>query len=910
MNIQAKYSYIGDWLIDKYNDEDLKKEIHRKANIELTKLLNRDKSVVDMDSYLFLSLVYIGMDRYDQSFYEHLRDYYPEAYSSFSEQHVNNRIREYVKYIRYIQEDDENRVIDYVLKESFVPRNYLPSFFRFLYDIFVIDFDYNFPKIRDDRDLIIETEKEIKNLLMQIMGQGSKSPNEELTVTVDGNYKNYILTKGTVLALSNEESLNSLAPIIVKMLNLFHADFWEDNIRNTALNKHLLDGFESWKDSNVDRRNKSNTSKSISWEVLRPRIVRYEPITGNIVLNTRRHIINGAVAGDHFQIKIYNGKVVIKTVEEYELKLKYTMGGIKIDPMQIQVDDFIGEMKYCVYHNGTEIYSTANNLFYNYLVFDKNLKILKNINEYNDNVLIASDEELFTPGFTKLPSKIHHLYTGILNDTTVLNFESSNVLLTDNAPMQIKGQTEKSVRAKMVGKTIDVYSVLHTLYVDITHEDFESLILSINEQNLRLKDISSLLEVGPTTYATLNLGAVIGATGYYKINLVNGSTNHETIELLYDFQFVNSFVFNDDYSMNQLFSSSFFENDDIRYSKEFLENDELVNQIKEVSLSHGILKYELSFDIDRYIINDKSYYLSRYIWYPNLETNFVVHTKGITSYEIIINSKESQKKLLHESQNSLIISKNDLEYALNRSNNGIIWVNIIKDNEQPITLLVHKYNIYNKGNYTLINEKDSLQIKVNYFGLNTMNLEYTDENDLNQVIFLPNNEFIKINLSPNIEFKLSIVEGEKYNPFQKNAIRRVHEELYHCHLDTNRLIKNSFTIKKAYLEEESYADALRGVILTDLHLDTNGCVRGNISHRDRDCDVLHLFDNINPVKIEFLGEVTLKGSAPETPILAHITDLDDDGLMIKKYECTLDTNLNARFGPVNHFVMTIEGGVK
>lgn len=96
MNTFAKYNFVGDWLIDKYNDDELKEEIHNRAREDLLRLLNREMDMVDMSSYLFLSLIYIGMDNYKGNFYSHLENYYEEAFENYSEQQINNIIREYI----------------------------------------------------------------------------------------------------------------------------------------------------------------------------------------------------------------------------------------------------------------------------------------------------------------------------------------------------------------------------------------------------------------------------------------------------------------------------------------------------------------------------------------------------------------------------------------------------------------------------------------------------------------------------------------------------------------------------------------------------------------------------------------------------------------------------------------------
>ncbi len=909
MDTFAKYNFVGDWLIDKYNDDELKEEIHNRAREDLIRLLNREMDMVDMSSYLFLSLIYIGMDNYNGNFYSHLENYYEEAFENYSEQQINNRIREYIKFIRNVKEDDENRVIDYVLKESFIPQHYLSRFYKFLYDIFVIDYDYNFPQERVESDIIEETEKEIGDLLRQILIQASQTNNEEITIKVNDRYKNYILTKGTILALTDEQSLQSLIPIVVKMLNLFHADFWGENIREIALNKHLLEGFESWKKENIRQQNVGQSKTTSERQTLRPRITRYDHSKNSVVLRTRRHIINGAVDTDDFQVSVYNGKKLLLSLDNDCLTLKYTMGGIRIEPMDILVDDFLGEMKYVVTHNNREIYSTLNNLHFDYLVFDKNLNRLSIIDTYEDNALITTMDKMTTSGFDEKRLPNFYQYTGLINEKMVLHFEGSNVLLTENEAFMIMQKPVESVVAQFNDDIVDVYTKPFSLYLDVTNEDFNSLIVSVNTKNYRLCNISSPVKVGESTYATLNLETIIDVAGYYTIEYVNAENTNESLSFIYDPLYFNNYLLNENHSINQHINSSFFSYQNLHYSKESLEKEELKKQSRDVIIDSNQLRYTFNLLHDYYCINGKAYYLTRYIWFPTLKTSLIVNVSDAFSYEIISNGNTCKYEV-SDGSDHITISKNDLEHCLRNSTSGIISINITKNNGDVHTLIVHDKNIYNIDDSTLITEKDALQIKIEYVGQNRMYVEYEDANGMLKKTTLPNDVFVRIPLDANREYRLKIKEGEEYNPFIENALPKEHQLLYYYHLNEESLVKNSFALKLAYIEEDSTGEILKRTVLDNLYIDANNIIHGILSYHERGSDILIPFQEINPVKVEFLGDVTIKGEVTKTPVLAYITDVDGDGLMLDKYRCTIDLDSNSRYGPINHFIMNIKGEIQ
>lgn len=60
--------YLGDLLIDKYNDEELKNEIHSLADQEIYDSVVNSRSVEKMDNVVLLSLILIAIEKYDSSF--------------------------------------------------------------------------------------------------------------------------------------------------------------------------------------------------------------------------------------------------------------------------------------------------------------------------------------------------------------------------------------------------------------------------------------------------------------------------------------------------------------------------------------------------------------------------------------------------------------------------------------------------------------------------------------------------------------------------------------------------------------------------------------------------------------------------------------------------------------------------
>ena len=408
----------------------------------------------------------------------------------------------------------------------------------------------------------------------------------------------------------------------------------------------------------------------------------------------------------------------------------------------------------------------------------------------------------------------------------------------------------------------------------------------------------------------MNLNAVITEAGYYIIHLVNPRVNKAQIQFIYDPMQINRFELNDDYSINHHISSSFFSTENIHHTKEQLEINEIQYLQKETILQGRTLKYSLKIVVDNYEINGKSFYFSRYIWFPNLRTDLVINTSGIVEYEIFSNDFIITKKILQEPNNKLTIKHNDLEFSLADSIDGKIWVIIKKKNGKVIRLLVHKYNIYSNKNCIIIPEVNSVKFKINFVGLNKMSLQYKNESGKDEKLTLNDGVFVKVPLVPNIEYLLKVVEGDDTNIFSINNQVRVHQEIYHSYLGVDRLMKNDYSVDGAIIDEDSKTEQLRGVVLNGLHYDEESNINGILSYHSRDNDTLYEFENINPVKIEFIGDVTVSSSTEVIPVVAYITDSDFDGLMLDKYGCTIDLSENQRHGPINYFKMTIRGELK
>ena len=225
---------IGVNIIEIMGNESIIHKIHESAQGQLSRTLNSYSGSALIDNELvFISLVLIGLMKYDGSFYSNVEDTYSYLYDRFSSQKIEGQIRSIISRFKADKSMEQSRIINTVLMNAIVPQYFLPDFFEFIYDIYQMNFDFTLDKnIYDEFKFVYEG---ISNSL--------NPDNDEIHFNT--TKKVYKLIRSTKQLILSEEEFESIIQLSIRVIKLIDKIYWEEkNIE--IVNPYLKEGYQNW----------------------------------------------------------------------------------------------------------------------------------------------------------------------------------------------------------------------------------------------------------------------------------------------------------------------------------------------------------------------------------------------------------------------------------------------------------------------------------------------------------------------------------------------------------------------------------------------------------------------------------------------------------------------------------------
>lgn len=355
---------IGVEIIDLLDNEDVIDEIHSMAEYQLKKaLISYSGTEMNDPEIVFISLVLIGMMEYnDGNYYEYVRDTYTDLYNIKSKQAIENIIRYTLgRYQTETQKKTQSRKIDIALNNAIVPRNYLPSFFDFIFDIYKINFSCNLSdNLYDDFRFVYEGLRY------------SLSDDDSLNLTV--TQKTYKLIKSTKELILDEKSIDAVIRLSIIVVRLIDKRVWNQELN--IFNPYLKSGFDEWnchyETNHIGESDKSQIRSR--WEP------KFQLSGETVLLIPPVHKVKGHYNYRNICIKVSNGNKVI--YQNNKPDIREIIGGYQVSVDKIKISDPLGQISYQVSCSSEIIYDSKNKLHRSYIVFDKKGKEIHNNTDY------------------------------------------------------------------------------------------------------------------------------------------------------------------------------------------------------------------------------------------------------------------------------------------------------------------------------------------------------------------------------------------------------------------------------------------------------------------------------------------------------------------------------------------------
>lgn len=858
---------IGNDLIELIDDNTIISKIHREAIQQLKILVGQKCSVYDVDSeIIFISLTLIALLKYDSNYYDYVEEVYQDVYDRYNDQRIEGQIR---NVIRKYYENNETRIINYVLENAVVPINFLPSYFDFIYDIYKHNFDECIDSnvdLKDEFSFVFEGIR--KNLNYET---------DDLKLNVTN--KTYSLIKTTKNLIQDDTRVSALIDLSVKIVKFIDEYKW-NNPTLAITNEYFKYGFEEWKTKNSDE-NKSRKDRVLTskWE---PHFVLNQDDT---YLYIPEHKIKSSYNYSDLKLTVLSDEHVIyenTTPEVYEI-----IGGYKIVCENVHIDTPLKKIRYKLSCGEELIYDSKEKLYRDYIVFDSLGNELKNNKDYSGVCLICTKESEIDSAQLRTKKENYNI---LFKNVTVGEYITIGGELFNFSTILkpgLIGQTN-GVVYQILEENYDIYNKLDGIVYEST----------VGENKI-------YITINGSRECITNHPLEKKKRGLYNNYLIQLNLPNNRYRISIDEQEGNNIINKKEFN--------FIVDDSFERSVEILSQDELLVKIHSnlngdeesvVSLSESdpnyisIKNHNYIIPLDKFMyrLDESSWtiykdYNSDYLWMGNINSNskFIMNGAAIDKVEVlskngVLLSTMYPKTLEHgykEIQASSLKSYYEEDMVILAFYVENTKVGLIK-------LYCKSIVLKDETRFNYDTSKDILLCNVKYIG-NNIKIEIS--NDENEIVYYKENilsgESFEIdNLKPFTNYYVKVLEpaegftldGDKQLYYKKIRFYTpeslLGRRLYIYSVDFNQTIQGRWMKKSMKL--------MRTFLRIDEKVDDN-IYSGRILYR-RD-DGFKVPKNINPVEVEINSDIN--GGTVE----AWITN-EGDSLLMNFNEKTILNNMD------------------
>ena len=607
---------IGMHLIRVLDNEEVIERINKRAEKSLHTALTTNGGYIPDKEIIFISLSLIALMYYDGNYYDHVADVYENLYNGkFSQQRIEGQIRDIIrKYTPVTGESKEYRlVIDSVLQNTLVPKEFLKGFFEFIYDIYKLNFDYDLP---DDPS-------EDFRFVYDGLKSNMSSDSDDLKLNV--TKKSYKLIKSTKRLISDGVYLDDIIELSIVVIKLIDRYIWDKN--NDIYNPYLKYGYEKWIESlEKDKMDKtSRKTKNSRWE---PHFILENT---SVYLVPPVHRIKNEYDYRDIRIVVMSDEEVI--FENDKLYIKEIIGGYSLISEPIFIKKPLGKLSYKIMSSSEQIYDSKEILYRSMIIFNlENGAEIKNNTDFTGTAILCVDRDteddnnIFTSESYKLISVNAREGATLIVGEDVFNFTSYLKPGVYGEVYDDKFITLKNDETNI----IPVYSDARHFIFEADSK-YENIRIIINERTNYLSDynFNESSRSGINKYSVDFSGLDDGIYSVAVIAEYKGSDERivKTITFAVDKNLSADFIKLSDDSYSISVVSGIIE----QAVNRDIDLDDFDERFIDFIYKGKAYVYNVMFDYDAYKLNDKWYPVDREIWIDEIksDTELQIYTKPV-----------------------------------------------------------------------------------------------------------------------------------------------------------------------------------------------------------------------------------------------------------------------------------------
>lgn len=529
----ANKKLIGNELIEFLYDEQFENELHKLTDRAIIYLARDTLIAQNLKYYLIVSLSYIAMKEYDNSFWPYVEKFYEDSLKQIGSVNLmENSIREMISEF-IIDKTNSGRQIDYLISNSIVPRKHLDDFFEFVFDIYKINFEYSLPE-NYQNDLFY---------IYRFLRDRVRDDKENFEIEV--TKKTYKLRMGTLNIIKKQIDVESLVLLTSRVLKIIDQNYYNENI-DLLKNEYYKYGFIKWNEavSTVEK------IKSYSYET-REKNSKWKPKfkydNGKIILETPRHIIpdyeSKHIDPNTIKISLYNDDKLIYRDEKP--CVEKGIGILKLSSSKVNVEFPLKKLRYIVSAGEEIIYDSKEALYRNSIFFNYIGDEIKKYKSYQGNSYICYLSSEDSKINFKLKKEGFCIGTSYITVNDIFYFDDEIVSFSDVSKPGIFGEEYNKVYAVKDDKKIKIYHGIEAIIVE-TKEKIDNIGVVINGKLYREEKYSCIIDRNELlTYIKVYIKL---DDGLYNLKIINRADGKKINGCEFDFIIDKNF----EYKLNKL----------------------------------------------------------------------------------------------------------------------------------------------------------------------------------------------------------------------------------------------------------------------------------------------------------------------------------------------------------------------
>lgn len=450
-------------------NKEMVQRIHEYAQDVLAENYKRSVITYVHKGDVILSLVLIALEYYDGNFWDYVHEKYSELYRGRSQQKIDAMIR---KIIGSFNSDDNNaRLINYIIRHTIVPKQFISDFIVFAYDIY--------------KDVL---KYDISDNIAHILAEVYLNVGENFDAFVNSKkthqgVKTYRLITTTKELISNPDYFGELIGYTRIILSYIHTYYWNESVDDLRYPEYFKPIFDTWKSEHPDFFRLGKKHRKHERTIWNAEI----SLSGKqICLDIPEFLVMDIMDPHDVSIVVMNDKNILKKIENPSIREVFA--GYQIDSLKVLIEDPVGKLSYQILENDKVLFDSRDSLFREFILFDDKGKELKKTEGYSGDLYIVA-KDISSPQSIDIVGHQEEYELGflIVKPYDAIQINQKTITFYDRLTVKVEGTIYDDVIIRHGGKEYNLYKNVESIMF-CTEVKEEDLVLQTGNEHYKISN--------------------------------------------------------------------------------------------------------------------------------------------------------------------------------------------------------------------------------------------------------------------------------------------------------------------------------------------------------------------------------------------------------------------------------------